>query len=40
MANMKTENFLGGGEHKTVHKILNGHAKRKIKLNARKWKKL
>lgn len=35
---MKAEDFLRGGEHKTVHKILNGHAKRKIKLNARKLK--
>lgn len=40
IANMKAEDFLGEGEHKTVHKILNSHAKRKIKLNARKWKKL
>lgn len=38
VANMKAEDFLRGGEHKTVHKILNGHAKRKIKLNARKLK--
>lgn len=32
--NMKAEDFLRGGEHRTVYKILNGHAKRKIKLNA------
>lgn len=38
MDNMKAEDFLGEGEHVTVYKILNGHAKRKIKLNARKWK--
>lgn len=37
---MKAEEFLGGDEHKTVHKILNDHAKRKNKSNARKWKKL
>lgn len=27
MANMKAEDFLEGGECKTVHEILNGHAK-------------
>lgn len=37
---MKAETFLGEEEHKTVHKILNDHAKRKNKSNTRKWKKL
>lgn len=38
MDNMKAEDFLRGDEQKTVYKILNCHAERTIKLNARKWK--
>lgn len=36
---MKAEDFHGGGKHKTVHKILNGHAKRKIKIKCKKMEK-